>query len=453
VFHKDIETFLDSRRENADDAIRINKLSLGIVVPDIFFELVKNNEDMYIFSPYDVAKKYGVSFAEVNITEVYRDLVNDSSVKKSKIRARAMLTRIAETQVESGYPYIMFEDTVNRANPIAGKIKMSNLCSEILQVQTPSVINDDQTYETLGKDISCNLGSINIFSIMHGGDFGKTIETGIRVLSRVATISDVATAPSIGHGNSLSRAVGLGAMNLHGYLASEGLEYGSDEALEFVDVYFSTVLYHAIRTSMELAKETGQKFDGFENSKYASGDFFKPYFLVGAHEPKSEKVSQMFEGHTLPDGDSWLRLAVDVSKYGMHNQNLQAVAPTGSISYVNNSTASLLPVTAKVETRKEGTMGQVYWPAPHMTNENVELYKDGYEIGWKAIVDTYAAAQRHVDQGMSLTLFFNQNATTREINKAQMYAWSKGIKTLYYARIKMNVMNGLEDMECVSCSI
>jgi len=94
----------------------------------------------------------------------------------------------------------------------------------------------------------------------------------------------------------------------------------------------------------------------------------------------------------------------------------------------------------------------VYYPAPEMTNENAHLYKDMYEFGWKAIIDTYAVAQRHVDQGMSLTLGFPQSATTREINQAQIYAWRQGIKTLYYLRLRMSVLDGLQD-ECVSCAV
>ena len=449
VFHKDIETFLDSRRENADAAIRINRLSLGIVVPDIFFELVKGDEEMYLFSPYDVSRKYGKPFSDVNMTEVYRDLVDDETITKTKIRARSMFASIAETQVESGYPYFVFEDNVNRQNPIEGKVKMSNLCSEILQVQTESTIADDLSYEVLGKDISCNLGSINIHAVMQG-DIGATVTTGIRLLSYVSDTSDITSAPSIDHGNKKSHAVGLGAMNLHGFLASKGIEYGSEEALDFVDIYFSTVAFHAISASSTIAQERNETFDNFENSQYATGKFFEKYAL--GTSPATATVKGLFEGHFLPAAEDWAKLARRVKKHGMYNQNLQAVAPTGSISYVNNSTASILPVTAKVETRKEGMMGQVYWPAPHMTNENTHLYRDGYEIGWKAIIDTYAAAQPHVDQGMSLTLFFDQNATTREINKAQIYAWRKGIKTLYYIRIKMNVLNGLED-ECVSCAV
>src|SRR5690606_7186204 len=136
--HPDIMRFLDTKRENADEKIRIKTLSLGVVIPDITFELAKNNEDMYLFSPYDVERIYGMPFSEISVSEKYREMVEDKRIRKKKIKAREFFQIIAEIQFESGYPYIMFEDTVNRANPIAGRITMSNLCSEILQVSEAS---------------------------------------------------------------------------------------------------------------------------------------------------------------------------------------------------------------------------------------------------------------------------------------------------------------------------
>ena len=184
--HPDIYRFLDTKRENADEKIRIKTLSLGVVIPDITFELAKKNEDMYLFSPYDVERVYGVPFADISVTEKYYEMVDDARIKKTKIKAREFFQTLAEMQFESGYPYIMFEDTVNRANPIDGKITMSNLCSEILQVSTPTTYNDDLSYNEVGKDISCNLGSLNIAKTMDSPDFGQTIETSIRALTAVS---------------------------------------------------------------------------------------------------------------------------------------------------------------------------------------------------------------------------------------------------------------------------
>ena len=268
--HPDIMRFLDTKRENADEKIRIKTLSLGVVVPDITFELAKNGEDMYLFSPYDVEKVYGVPFGDISVTEKYREMVDDARIKKTKINAREFFQTLAEIQFESGYPYIMFEDTVNRANPIKGRINMSNLCSEILQVNTPTTYNEDLSYKEIGKDISCNLGSMNIALSMDADDLGQTVETAIRALTAVSDQSHIASVRSIEDGNDRSHAIGLGQMNLHGYLAREHVYYGSEEGLDFTNIYFYTVLFHALRASNNLAKERGRAFDGFEDSAYAT---------------------------------------------------------------------------------------------------------------------------------------------------------------------------------------
>ncbi len=840
--HPDIYRFLDTKRENADEKVRIKTLSLGVVIPDITFELAKKGEDMYLFSPYDVERVYGVPFADINVTDKYHEMVDDSRIRKTKIAAREFFQTLAELQFESGYPYIMFEDTVNRANPINGKVTHSNLCvtgdtqiltdkgyrrvgdlyesqedfnvvvdnrardmdlgskgtsvesstkmfktaenadvftvstlegfeltatewhkmyvdrdgdlvkiplaevvpgdrilvqsgenaawgdvhepdlaylagvlaadgtyttgrdgerkgvrldlygdksqfvgavtaaahrvlagredlcnkqstttpefhystqrdahslssvplgillsahgvtadnkvsvpdfvkqgdretqqafingvwqldgcitgsakynvrsielgstdevflrdmqnlllgfgvyvsrfvnrkadgtamlpdgrggrrrynqrrnwtlrannkesfwrlfdlvdwrefslqrasevggdrvvrksaqhryratvssieyagtedvydvtvsngnsvifngiatgncSEILQISTPSTYFDDLSYETVGRDISCNLGSLNIAKAMDSTDFAQTIETSIRALSSVSDQSNISSVPSIANGNSKSHAIGLGQMNLHGYLARERIFYGSEEGIDFTNIYFYTVLFHALKASNAIARERGETFFEFEKSTYASGEFFDKY-LTQVWEPKTDKVRGLFDaaGIHIPTRGDWVELKADVQEHGIYNAYLQAVPPTGSISYINNSTSSIHPIASKIEIRKEGKIGRVYYPAAYLTNDNVEFYQDAYEIGYEKIIDTYAAATQHVDQGLSLTLFFPDTVTTRDLNKAYIYAWRKGIKTLYYIRIRQMALEGTAVEGCVSCAL
>ena len=457
--HPDILRFLDTKRENADEKIRINSLALGVVIPDVTFELAKKKAKMALFSPYDAERVYGKPFADISITEHYDEMVADDRIRKTYIDAREFFTTLAEIQFESGYPYIVFEDTVNRANPIAGRITMSNLCSEILQVQEASSYNEDLTYSHVGRDVSCNLGSLNIAKAMDAGLAG-TVETAIRALTSVSEHTRIDAVPSIRRANDEGHAIGLGQMNLHGFLAREGIQYGSEEALDFTDMYFMTVAYHAYRASHTLAVEHGTAFRGFADSAYAKpageGNYFDKY-TDGRRSlaPRTELVRALFErfGVAIPTEADWAELRDDILRDGIYNQNLQAVPPTGSISYINHSTSSIHPIASKIEIRKEGKLGRVYYPAAYMTNENLEYYKDAYEIGWKAIVDTYAEATQHVDQGLSLTLFFPDTATTRDLNKAQIYAWRKGIKTLYYIRIRQQALEGTEVQGCVSCML
>ena len=457
--HPDILRFLDTKRENADEKIRIKSLALGVVIPDVTFELAKKKAKMALFSPYDAERVYGKPFADISVTEHYDEMVADDRIRKTYIDAREFFTTLAEIQFESGDPYIVFEDTVNRANPIAGRITMSNLCSEILQVQEASSYNEDLTYSHVGRDVSCNLGSLNIAKAMDAGLAG-TVETAIRALTSVSEHTRIDAVPSIRRANDEGHAIGLGQMNLHGFLAREGIQYGSEEALDFTDMYFMTVAYHAYRASHTLAVEHGTAFRGFADSAYAKpageGNYFDKY-TDGRRSlaPRTELVRALFErfGVAIPTEADWAELRDDILRDGIYNQNLQAVPPTGSISYINHSTSSIHPIASKIEIRKEGKLGRVYYPAAYMTNENLEYYKDAYEIGWKAIVDTYAEATQHVDQGLSLTLFFPDTATTRDLNKAQIYAWRKGIKTLYYIRIRQQALEGTEVQGCVSCTL
>lgn len=329
----------------------------------------------------------------------------------------------------------------------------SNLCSEILQVSTPATFNADLSYSHLGEDISCNLGSLNIERAMDGDlPLGAVVQGSIRALTAVSDMSDIDSVPSIAHGNASKRAVGLGQMNLHGYLAKHGIHYGSEEALDFVNVYFAAVRYYALNESMKLAWDRGQKFDGFEESGYADGSALKEYTRQ-FNFPKTGKVAELFEDAHIPSPAEWEFLSEQIQTHGLYNAYLLAIPPTGSISYVNGSTSSIHPITAPVEIRKEGKMGRVYYPAPGLSEETLPFYRDAYDIGPEAVIDTYAAATPHVDQGLSLTLFFKDTATTRDINKAQIYAFQKGIKTIYYIRIRQAALEGTEVDGCVSCTL
>ena len=462
VHHPDILSFLDTKRENADEKIRIKTLSLGVVVPDVTFELAKRNEDMYLFSPYDVERVYGTALSDLSITEHYEEMVNDPRIKKSKISARHLFQTIAELQFESGYPYIMFEDTVNRVNPIKGRINMSNLCSEILQVNTPSEYEADLGYSVIGKDISCNLGSMNVAMAYDSEDFTHTVETAIRALTTVSELSDISSVPSIAKGNDDSHAIGLGQMNLHGFFGRERIQYDSPEAVDFTNLYFYSVLYAALRASNKIARERGTSFKGFEDSKYASGEFFDKYIERDWSKPETAKVRELLSSDRttiyVPTQDDWRELKADVMEHGLYNQNLQAVPPTGSISYINNSTASIHPVSAPIEIRKEGKIGRVYYPQPGLTNDNIEYFKDAYMIGPDALIRVYAAATQHIDQGASATMFMPADSTTRDLNRLYVQAWKAGLKTLYYLRIKAKALAGTEVQGtaaeyCESCQL
>ena len=455
--HPQIMQFLDTKRENADEKVRIKSLSLGVVIPDITFELAKENKKMALFSPYDIKREYGKPMSDISITKEYQNLLNNPRIKKTFISARKFFQTIAEVQFESGYPYIMYEDTVNRRNPQKklGRIVMSNLCSEIAQVNTPSTYNEDLSFNKTGYDVCCNLGSLNIAAAMNSADkLGSLVSNSVQALNRVARSSDLDCAPSIEKGNKANRAIGLGAMNLHGFLATNHIYYDSPEAVEFTGIFFYTIAYHAFKESNKLAEKYGA-FKGFKDSSYASGDYFKK-FIDEEVSPKTDKIKEIVAKYKLviPTKEDWEELITKIKKTGIANANLLAVAPTGSISYLSSCTPSLQPVVAPVETRKEADLGRIYVPAYKINKDNYEYYEKGaYEVGPNAIIDITAAAQKYVDQSISLTLFVEDNATTRDLNKAYIYAFKKRCNSIYYVRVREKVLAGSENLTADECLI
>lgn len=339
-------------------------------------------------------------------------------------------------------------------------------CSEILQIQTPSVINDAQEYEHVGIDISCNLGSTNIVNLMESPDFGKSVRTMTRALTYVTDTSDITSVPSVNNGNKQGHTIGLGAMGLHSFLAKNQIEYGSKESIEFIDIYFRLLNYWTLVESMNIAKERNTTFTNFKESKYYTGEYFKEYETESVNI-ESDKVRELFNGIHIPTTDDWKDLKNNIHKYGLYHQNRLAVAPNGSISYINDTSASLHPITRLIEERQEKKTGKIYYPAAHLTDDTLPYYKSAYDMDMRKVIDVYAAAQKHIDQGMSLTLFMRSDIpeglyewktattkqTTRDLNILRHYAHNKGIKTIYYVRTFTDDADEIGSNQCESCSI
>ena len=465
VFHPDIIAFLSTKKENADEKVRVKTLSLGVVVPDKFYELARKNEDMYLFSPYSVELEYGIPFNYIDITEKYDELVANPNIRKTKIKARDLETEISKLQQESGYPYVVNIDTANRANPIDGKIIMSNLCSEILQVQEPSLINDAQEYLQMGTDISCNLGSTNVVNMMTSPDFGRSIRAMVRALTFVTDSSHIVAVPTIDNGNSQAHTFGLGAMGLHSYLAQQLIEYGSAESVEFTSIYFMLMNYWTLVESNNIARERGITFHNFDKSDYANGTYFEKY-LTGEFVPTLDRVKELFKDIFIPSAADWAELRDKVQADGLYHQNRLAVAPNGSISYINDVSASIHPITQRIEERQEKKIGKIYYPAAGLSTETIPYYTSAYDMDMRKVIDVYAAATEHVDQGLSLTLFMRSDIpkglyewkkenkqTTRDLSILRNYAFNKGIKSIYYVRTFTDDGGEVGANQCESCVI
>ncbi|MDF4197331.1 class 1b ribonucleoside-diphosphate reductase subunit alpha [Bacillus subtilis] len=448
VFHADINDFLDTKKISADEDVRVKTLSIGVVIPDKFIELAREDRPAYVFYPHTVYKAYGQHLDEMDMGEMYDQLVDNPAVRKEKINPRKLLEKLAVLRSESGYPYIMFEENVNaqHANNHISKVKFSNLCSEVLQASQVSEYTDYGEPDEIGLDISCNLGSLNVANVMKNGDFESIVKLSVDALTLVSETSNIKNAPAVARANREMRSIGLGAMNLHGYLAQNGIAYESEEARDFANVFFTLVNYWSLVRSMELAKETGSTYKGFEGSTYADGSYFDKY-VAGDFRPKTEKVARLFESVTIPDALEWRTLRVNVMMNGLYHSYRLAIAPTGSISYVQSATASVMPIMERIEERTYGN-SKTYYPMPGLSPQNWFFYKEAYDMDMFKVVDMIATIQQHVDQGISFTLFLKDTMTTRDLNRIDLYAHHRGIKTLYYARTKDTGQDS-----CLSCVV
>lgn len=491
VLHADIEDFVSTKRisNNLDENFSMPTLSIGVVIPDIFMELLKEDKPVHLFYPHNFYQVTGEYLDEVDMNERYYEFVQNPDIRTKQIHSRDLMTLINATQQESGYPYIMFEGNVTKDhwNEHINKVTKSNLCvtgdtelltsggyvtakelyesgedleviidnrtknmdnsevgtsvveaipmqltsknadvyeivtnegftikstdwhkyyvlnddkqvekkplnelsvgdkllvttdendkfyklnnsenglatiksieyvgkedvydttqedyhslifngivtgncTEIFQASELSIYNDYGEEDDIGLDISCNLGSLNVKSVMESEDkdIERIVGLSIDALNRVSDESDVKNAPGINKANRLMHSVGLGALNLNGFLANNGISYESEDALKFVDYFFSAVRYYAMKRSMEIARKTGETYYKFEGSGYADGSFFDEYIENRLPKDMTPKVEELFNGFKLPTKEDWLQLKDDVMEYGMYNSYVMAIAP------------------------------------------------------------------------------------------------------------------------------
>jgi ribonucleoside-diphosphate reductase alpha chain len=241
-------------------------------------------------------------------------------------------------------------------------------------------------------------------------------------------------------------SVGLGAMNLHGYFAKNKIAYESEEARDFARTFFMMLNFHSLEKSMEIARARGVAFAGFEHSDYADGSYFERYVNTD-YRPVTEKVRSLFAGIPVPSPVDWRELRDAVRRHGLYHAYRLAIAPTQSISYIQNATSSVLPVVEPIETRTYAN-STTYYPMPYLSRDNLFYYKSAYHMDQFKVLDLIAEIQAHVDQGISTVLHVSSDVSTRQLARYYIYAAKKGLKSLYYTRTKR-----LSVEECVSCSV
>jgi len=224
------------------------------------------------------------------------------------------------------------------------------------------------------------------------------------------------------------------------------IPYESEEAKDFVRTFCMMMNYYSIERSMEIAKERGVTFKDFDKSEYAKGTYFEMY-LKEDFSPRTEKIKKLFENFKIPTKKDWAKLAEEVKQYGLYHAYRLAIAPTQSISYIQNSTSSVMPIVEQIETRTYGN-STTYYPMPFLDQSNIFFYKSAYNMDMMKVIDLIAEAQRHIDQGISTILYVNSDVSTRDLGRYYVYAAHKGLKSLYYTRTRL-----ISVEECTSCAV
>lgn len=463
IFHNDIEEFLNSKKVNADEKLRLKTLSTAVVIPDKFMELLKDTSSKYYYTfyPKNVYDVTGIELAYMDMNEWYNKLIENKNIKKTQRNKLQILQEIVKSQSEAGYPYLFFDDNANRVHNLknTGKILGSNICTEIAMVSTKNNISKNSYTEenTFGYDINCVLSSLNLvelFECKTDNERLNVIKSSIKFLSNVSDLINIESVPSVKKGNDELHSVGLGALNLQGLFVKYGIDYESEEAKDLTNVLFNYIRYYSLLSSMEIAKERG-KFVGFEKSEYITGKALEKYCDGTVNlEVKTDKVKELLSSIDIiiPNKYDWTSLNEDIMKYGIYNAYQLAVAPNQSSAYIMEATPSVQPVSNIVEVRDYG-YSQAIYPMPYLTNENKHLYKNAYEVDQLKMLDLMAIIQQYVDQAISIVVNVKSDTTLKERAKIITYAWQKGIKSLYYWRTQKQSIMADKEPICESCSV
>ncbi|MCZ8496634.1 MULTISPECIES: ribonucleoside-diphosphate reductase subunit alpha [Priestia] len=440
VWHKDIFSFLDARLNNGDERQRTHDLFTGVCLPDLFMEKVEAREDWHLFDPHEVRTLMGYSLEDFYDEEEgsgsfrtrYAECVNNEQLSRETVPAIEIFKRIMLSQLETGTPYMFYRDTVNRANQNRhdGMIYCSNLCTEITQNQSTTVVTEEITEDgkiiitkNPGDFVVCNLSSINLARAVTEDVLERLIPIQVRMLDNVIELNDLPVLQAK-LTNQKYRAVGLGTFGWNHLLALKKIAWETDEAVAYCDELYEQIAYLTVQASMNLAKEKGA-YPLFKGSDFESGAYFE-----------TRKYTS----------EAWSELRNEVQSNGIRNGYLMAVAPNSSTSIIAGSTASIDPIFRKFYSEEKKNY-KIPVTAPDLSPATNWYYKSVYLIDQHWSIKQNAKRQRHIDQSISFNLYVQNDIRAKELLDLHMTAWKEKLKTTYYVRSTSSEV--IE--ECESC--
>ena len=443
AWHKDLPEFLQIRTNNGDDRKKAHDVFPGICYPDLFWRLAETDidADWYMMCPHEIKTIKGYSledFYGAEWEEKYYECVNDDRITKKVMSVKDIVRLIIKSAAETGTPFAFYRDAANEMNPNkhAGMIYSSNLCTEIMQnmselnVENTEIVDENGDKVIVqkmksGDFVVCNLSSIVLgnVDVLKDKELEYVVETQIRAMDNVIDLNYY-SVPYAEITNKKYRGIGFGTSGYHHMLVNNRIHWTSDEHAEFTDKVYERINYHAIKASMNIAKEKG-RYSMFEGSDWYNGDYFKR------------------RGYT---SEEWIALKEDVKKYGMRNGYLMAVAPNGSTATIAGTSEGVDPVMSRfyLEEKKGSIIPKT---APGLCDDNYWYYNSAYNISQDWCVKINGIRQRHIDQGQSFNLYITTDYTMRQIMNLYIEACKCKVKSIYYVRSKSLTVG-----DCESCS-
>ena len=492
-WHLDLEDFLDLRKNTGDERRRCHDMNTANWIPDLFMRRVKEDGDWYLFSPSDVRdlhETFGETFD--NLYKDYCSKADSGEIKNfRKIKAKELWKKMLRVLFETGHPWMTFKDNSNLrySNAHEGTIHSSNLCTEIFLHTKPSQYSLGEK-TVVGETAVCNLSSINLKEHLKNGKLdydlmAKTIAVQIRMLDNVIDLNFYPTKEAA-NSNLKHRPIGAGTMGWADLFHSYGIDFSSEEAVQFSDELQEFISYHCILNSNLLAKEKGT-YSTYKNSLWDKGvlpiDSYHKLIDYLDQEPiefKSRKFSPKLD---------WDSLREQVKTNGVRNSNTMAIAPTATISYIQGCTPSIEPDFSVLfvyenksgnltivnewfveECKKLGawtpTMiemlkavdGDVMRLNGELPLEMKNRYRTAFDHDQKNLIDAAAARQKWIDMGQSLNLF-NKSSSLKYLNDLYFHARDRGLKSTYYLRnraassVEKSTSAPVSEVPASACSI
>lgn len=436
-WHADIFDFLELRRPHGKEEMKARDLFFALWIPDLFMKRVKENGKWSLMCPNEcpnLADTYGDEFEAL-----YLQYEAEGRFRK-QINAQELWFHILDSQTETGTPYMLYKDHVNRKSnqKNLGVIRSSNLCTEIVE------------YTSADEIAVCNLASINLSRFVENNTFNfeKLYEITYIVTKNLNKVIDVNfyPVPEARNSNMRHRPVGLGVQGLADAFMMLRHAFDSEEARILNKNIFETIYYAALCASKDIAKKDGP-YETFKGSPISEGKFQFDLWNV-----------------TPTNRWDWETLRKEIMEHGVRNSLLVAPMPTASTSQILGNNECFEPYTSNIYTRRV-LSGQFMVVNKHLLRDLIDLglwseemknaiianngsiqpidgipqeikdlYKTAWEIKQRSIIDMAADRGAFIDQSQSLNLFM-ESPNYKKLTSAHFYAWEKGLKTgMYYLR-------------------